>query len=123
MRTFCEIASKTLIPSLRALIASILIEKYKMTQVDVARKLGITQPAISYYLRSKRGKQALDILRSNEKIMKLVAEMADKIYREDNTEIIYKDFCSLCSAIRSDEEIMKFIEEHIFKKNFAKTLE
>jgi len=57
------------LPSLRALIALTLIEKFKLTQVEAARKLGILQPAISYYMHSKRGQKALATLRGNKEIM------------------------------------------------------
>lgn len=94
----------------------VLIEKYNMTQVDVARKLGITQPAISYYLHSKRGRQAIDFLKNNKKIMALVESIADKIYYEKDTEKIYEDFCNLCLTIRKDEELVKFVQKNLFKK-------
>lgn len=116
MRTFCEIASKTLVPSLRALIALILVEKYKMTQVDVARKLGITQPAISYYLHSKRGKEVIDFLKKNKKVLSLVEEVADKIYGVKEPGDVHMSLCKLCMALRSDREVMRYIEEKIFKK-------
>ena len=69
MKTFCEIAAKIIIPTLRALLALTLIDKYNMTQVEVAKKLGTSQPAISYYMHSKRGKLALSILKSNKEIV------------------------------------------------------
>lgn len=116
MRTFCEIASKTLIPSLRALIALILVEKYKMTQVDVAKKLGITQPAISYYLHSKRGKEVIDFLKNNRKVLSLVEEVVDEIYSVKEPKDVHMSLCKLCTALRSDREVMKYIEEKIFKK-------
>ena len=116
LKTFCEIASKTLIPSLRALIAVTLIEKYNMTQVEVAKKLGITQPAISYYMHHKRGRKALDILKNNDKIRKLVEETVDKIYSETNQRAVRDLFCSLCMKIRNDPDLVRYVEEHVISK-------
>ena len=50
-----EIASKSVIPAIRAMIVRRLVDKYGMTQLQAARLLGITQPAVSKYMHNKRG--------------------------------------------------------------------
>ena len=55
MKLYCEIVAKEILPSLRALVAKSLIEKYKLTQQDAAKRLGLTQGAISQYTRNIRG--------------------------------------------------------------------
>ena len=116
LKTFCEIASKTLIPSLRALIAVTLIEKYNMTQVEVAKKLGITQPAISYYMHHKRGRKAIDVLKNNDKIRKLVEETVDKIYSETKQGVVRDLFCNLCMKIRNDPDLVRYVEQYVIRK-------
>ena len=111
MKTFCEIVSKDIIPSIRALIALVLIEKYNMTQVDVAKKLGVTQPAISYYFHSKRGRKAIEFLKSNEKIMSLIEDAADKIY--NNVEDPSIVLCDICIKIRRNHELLKAIANYL----------
>jgi predicted transcriptional regulator len=49
-----ELAAKYLIPALRARIAESLIENHKLSQKEAARRLGVTQAAISQYLRGRR---------------------------------------------------------------------
>lgn len=50
-----ELASKSVIPALRALIVRRLVEDHGMTQQEAAKLLGVTQPAVSKYLHHKRG--------------------------------------------------------------------
>lgn len=50
-----ELASKSVIPAIRALIVKRLVEEHGMTQQQAAKLLGVTQPAVSKYLHHKRG--------------------------------------------------------------------
>ena len=50
-----EIASKSVIPAIRAMVVRRLVDEYGMTQQQAARLLGITQPAVSKYMHNKRG--------------------------------------------------------------------
>ena len=56
MKPLCEVTAKV-IPALRAMIVKELTDSYGMTQTEVAERLGITQAAISQYLRNIRGRQ------------------------------------------------------------------
>ena len=49
MRPPCEVVVKRLLPVLRALVAEELMQTYGWTQLQVAKCLGVTQPAISGY--------------------------------------------------------------------------
>lgn len=59
MHTPYEIASKSVIPAIRGMIARGLTER-NLTQSEIANALGITQPAVSKYLWDKRGR-AIDL--------------------------------------------------------------
>jgi len=50
-----EIASKSVIPAIRAMVVRRLVDEHGMTQQQAAHLLGITQPAVSKYLHNKRG--------------------------------------------------------------------
>jgi hypothetical protein len=50
-----ELASKSVIPAIRALVVKRLVEEHGMTQQEAAKLLGVTQPAVSKYLHQKRG--------------------------------------------------------------------
>ena len=47
-------------PTIRAMVVKDLIKRYKLSQVNVARKLGITQPAVSQYVSALRGKDEIE---------------------------------------------------------------
>lgn len=50
-----EIESRSLIPAIRAIISRRLVNEYNMKEEDVAKLLGITQAAVSNYIRGTRG--------------------------------------------------------------------
>jgi len=108
VKVFCEIAAKTIIPALRALLALTLIEKYNMTQIEAARRLGISQPAISYYVHSKRGKTAISMLKDNEEVMKLIEKAAKDIYEGKNMNAALY-LCTICRIIQRNDELMRDI--------------
>ncbi|HDM91847.1 MAG TPA: helix-turn-helix domain-containing protein [Candidatus Korarchaeota archaeon] len=51
----CELVVKTLIPAIRAMIARELVISSGKKQIEAAELLGVTQAAISQYLRGTRG--------------------------------------------------------------------
>ena len=103
MKPYCEIVAQTLLPALRALIAKELMEKYNFTQQDVASKLGLTQSAISQYLRNLRGSK-IKILEKDEKINKEIENFASRIASgELNSFNALSPFCDICRSIRKSK--------------------
>lgn len=105
LKTFCEILSQELIPGIRALIAQILIEEYGYTQTRVSRILGVTQPAVSYYLTGKRGGKRLDVFRNDKGIMELVNRLA-KCIVENDEECSTKAVVDIVNYIKENDELM-----------------
>lgn len=98
MRTYCEIIASEFLPIARALIAKILIEKYKYTQKQVAEILNISQPLVSFYLnglRAKNFKKKID-----EKLLKRIEEICKQIV---NGNISSKNL--LIEILKTAEEI------------------
>ena len=95
----CEIAVKSVVPSIRAFIAIELTQSYQMKQDDVANILGITQTAISKYTRQVRG--TVIKLDSSEEIKTLIQQMARQILDQETSkhEIALK-FCQICQIVR-----------------------
>jgi len=107
-KLFCEIYNRYVLPALRAMISEILIKKYSMTQCEVSKLLGITQPAINQYLSRRRGYKVVKVLKSSGRISRLAEEVADMIVRErPNPKEIAKMLCVSCAMIRSDDEVLK----------------
>jgi predicted transcriptional regulator len=50
-----EVVTSKLLPTIRARLAQVLLDEYKMRQVEVAKNLGITQAAVSHYKTASRG--------------------------------------------------------------------
>lgn len=72
-----ELASKSVIPAIRALIVKRLVEEHDMTQQEAAKLLGVTQPAVSKYLHQKRG--AAIRLGGIKEIDRATSEIADMV--------------------------------------------
>jgi len=78
MKLYCEVVVGEVLPSLRALITNELIQQHKMTQTQVAKKLGLTQPAISQYGKYLRGEKVKE-LQKNKKLMEVIKAFSKDI--------------------------------------------
>ena len=86
-------AIAALVPSVRAEIARELVYGYKLSQQEVSGLLGVSQPAVSQYVRRLRGAAY-----SDDFVKKEVTVICSKLVRgvrNDLEEDIYK----LCSMI------------------------
>jgi predicted transcriptional regulator len=103
MKPYCETVAQIVLPNLRALIAKELMEKYKFTQQDAAKKLGLTQSAVSQYLRNLRGSQ-IKVLEKDKKIYKEIEGLAAKLAAEDvDSSNVVESFCDICKIIRKSK--------------------
>ena len=107
MPTSCEYIARSYLPLYRALVAKELIEKYRYTQKQAAKKLGTTQPAISQYLSSKRGRKGIP---NYDEILRVVKETAIRVAKKAaKTEISQKElsnsFCDLCKILQKAGKI------------------
>jgi predicted transcriptional regulator len=100
MLTPCEVAVKCALPSVRAMLANELMNKYNLKQAEAAKLLGISQPAISLYQKKLRG-NAIHV-ENDPDITALVAKHADYLVKGASThkEIILS-FCGICKTIRA----------------------
>jgi predicted transcriptional regulator len=100
MLLLCEVAVKGLLPPTRAALAKELTTRHGFKQVEVAKLLGVSQPAISLYNRKMRGK-ALN-LEKDEEIKKLIENLADSLVEKNmsHKDFILK-FCEICKAARA----------------------
>ena len=104
MKLRCEIAASKLLPTIRAMVAKELIEKYNMTQQEAATKLGITQSAVSQYIRQLRGSK-FSSLEKDKTIYKKVEQLANTLASSntENQSKISVSFCSICKSSRKKE--------------------
>jgi predicted transcriptional regulator len=72
-----EIEAKSLIPAIRAILAKKLIKEYDLKEEIVAKVLGITQAAVSNYLRGTRGdNELISKLGSFNEVMRMIDDIA-----------------------------------------------
>ena len=95
----CEVAVKCVLPAVRAMIAKELMMKHKLKQVETAKLLGVSQPAISLYFRERRGK-AID-LEKESNIAPLIENLAASLASENSSpQDFISAFCEICATTR-----------------------
>ncbi len=97
-----EIEAKSLIPAIRAILAKKLINEYKMKEEVVAKVLGVTQAAISNYIRGTRGDtELINKLSSIIEVMNKVEDIAqDLVANRVYTPRTMAKFVELCNFMR-----------------------
>ena len=100
MKPVCEVMVQYIFPSMRAVISRELIFEYKLNQNEVARLLGVSQPAVSQYLRQLRGDKKT--LLENSQVSKEVKKLCKKIHDEKINRVeLMGEFCKLCKLMTS----------------------
>ena len=98
-----EIESKTLIPALRAILAKKLAIDHKIREDEISKMLGVTQAAISNYIRGTRGDPSLIAkLMAEEQVAKMVSELSESLASDmAYTPSSLSKFIGLCNYIKS----------------------
>ncbi|MEM3641764.1 MAG: helix-turn-helix domain-containing protein [Candidatus Bathyarchaeia archaeon] len=106
----CEIAVKSVIPAIKALVAKELVEKHGLKQEAAAQLLGISQSAVSKYTRKVRG-YMIEINKTEETeslINKMTTSLLNGHY--ERTEFL-QIFCQTCIAIRKTRIMCQFCKK------------
>lgn len=85
------------LPAIRREITKTLIYEYSLPQKEIAKRFGLTEPAISQYKKGVRGDVEFD-----PKILETINESARKIAEDE------------ASAPREVQRVLKFIEKSGF---------
>ncbi len=98
-----EIESKTLIPALRAILAKKLAEDHNIREDEISKMLGVTQAAVSNYIRGTRGDPSLIAKLLAEK---QVSDLIDELCENLSSDMAYtpsslSKFIGLCNYIKS----------------------
>lgn len=98
-----EIESKTLIPALRAILAKKLAEQHKIREDEISKMLGVTQAAVSNYIRGTRGDPKLIAeLSSQKQIGEMIEEISENLAsNKAYTPASLSKFIGLCNYIKS----------------------
>jgi predicted fused transcriptional regulator/phosphomethylpyrimidine kinase/predicted transcriptional regulator len=100
LRPPCELVVKHYLPVIRSLIARELVDTYDLNQMQIAKLLGITQPAVSNYLSLMRGEaeKTFDTAEVREVARKMASELVEG--KLSMSQSIYT-ICKLCIKLRS----------------------
>ena len=116
-----EIESKTLIPALRAILAKKLAEDHSVREDEISKMLGVTQAAVSNYIRGTRGDPSLIAkLLAEKQVSTLINELTDSLSSDmAYTPSSLSKFIGLCNYIKSSLlicEIHHNLESNIDEK-------
>ena len=117
-----EIESKTLIPALRAILAKKLADTHKVREDEISKMLGVTQAAISNYIRGTRGDPKLITkLLSEIQVVKMLDEISDNLASNmAYTPASLSKFIGLCNYIKSSLLICDI--HHNLESNIDETI-
>ena len=106
----CEIAVKSVLPAVKALMAKQLIEKHGLKQDEAAEILGISQSAVSKYTRKIRGYMIKidDIEEIEPLIDKMIHSLVQGTYKRTD---FLEFFCQTCRTIRKTTLMCQFCQK------------
>jgi predicted transcriptional regulator len=103
----CEIAVKSVIPAIKAVIAKELVETHSLKQIQVAEILGISQSAVSKYTKQVRG-HVIEIDNIKE-IQPLINSMITLLTDGPPKRAEFLNlFCQTCATIRKKGLMCQF---------------
>jgi len=102
MKPPCELMVKTFLPATRGLLAHRL-KALGLEQERIARLLGVTQAAVSYYLSTNPQRHRSKLLQmgvSQEQVESLISELTIAVQRSDSyaTEVLYNHWRLMLSS-------------------------
>jgi predicted transcriptional regulator len=99
MKLPCEVAVRSVVPAIRALLAKELTKTHKLNQSEAANLLGITQTAISKYVNLVRG-HTLSI--ENERTVRVMIESTATalVNGELKPKKVRLQICNVCRLVR-----------------------
>jgi len=105
----CEIAVKSVIPAVKALMAKELVEN-GLKQDEVAAVLGISQSAVSKYTRKVRGNviKVDDVKEIEPLIEKMLDLLQSRTYQRRE---FLETFCQTCIVIRKTGLVCQFCQK------------
>jgi predicted transcriptional regulator len=106
----CEVAVRSVVPAIKALMARQLMEEQGLNQEEVAELLGVSQSAVSKYSRKIRGHSlnVEDVKEIHPFINEMTAVLLDDVYRSDD---LLSLFCRACVIIRKTGLMCAFCEK------------
>lgn len=99
MKTPCEVVVWYVLPTIRRELAKELVDTYGMKQSQVAKMFGVTDAAISQYLKNKRGGSTIIEESKNYALFTKEIKTSAKLMSEGTTDIS-QEMCRICTSIK-----------------------
>jgi predicted transcriptional regulator len=127
MLTPCEVAIKCALPSVRAMVATQLMNNHNLNQAQAANLLGISQPAVSLYQKKLRG-NSLDLWGDPDVTASVTKQAAFLASGTTDHKNNLAWFCSICKTLRAKGYLCKIHKDldpniDIENCNFCKDIE
>ena len=89
------------LPAIRRELAKVLISKHHLSQRNAASAIGITESAVSHYLKSKRGNDVV----FDEDVLERINQSANNIVNDKSCVI--KELQSVCTFFKKTGNLCK----------------
>lgn len=100
MRPPCEVVVKKILPTVRSILAKELSDRHGLRQTEIAKKLRITQPAVSQYLQFRGKSTELEETLKEKGIYTQIKELSDEIVDGDSEKSqILEKYCNICQLM------------------------
>jgi predicted transcriptional regulator len=96
MKPPCELIVWYVIPTIRAELAKEMV-KLGLSQKEVSEKLGITQSAVSQYVKDKRGRG----IPVNKQVRKAIKALAKDVASGNEAMDVIPGICAVCAIVKS----------------------
>ncbi len=109
MKIPCELIVWYVLPNIRRELAKELVEGHGLTQAEVARRFGVTDAAISQYLKKKRGaNQEMEESIGYDEFKRQIQISAERIV---NTGVdIVQETCRICGIVKQSGMLARIYE-------------
>ncbi|MEE9163235.1 MAG: hypothetical protein V3U17_00330 [Thermoplasmata archaeon] len=101
-RQWCEHAVPEFLPALRAGIAFSLATDHKMSQREIAERMGLTQAAVSHYITKRRGRRPRP---RDHRLRKYGKLLAGRIATDLSGPRLTAAICGACTSYRKTEGV------------------
>ncbi len=108
MKIPCELIVWYVLPSIRRELARELVDKHNFSQAEVARRFGVTDAAISQYLKAKRGTSKE--IENSGKYEDFRKEVEVAAVRMVNGSDIVTETCRICEMVKKSGMLVKVYE-------------
>lgn len=115
MKIPCELVVWYVLPAIRREIANELVTTYKMPQSQVAKKFGVTDAAVSQYMKKKRGENSvIEQSPTYAQFKEEIKKSAGRIVNENAD--FSSEICKICGVVKELGILAKVYETHTGEK-------